>query len=257
MVFIYQFVTKALTSQILPEECCPACEKTGNVEITLYQKYVSAFWVPTFGMGQRTGACCTSCGYIIKDPDASVLAKKKLSDALEESLRLLKSGYHLTFRQRIYPWSLLIAFAVFFTVLIGGGLINKSISSGTKNSIEAETRQYVMQPNVGDIYKVKWLASGISTGTLVKVLRIDGDRMVIVRNKANIEGQNTFNKKYWDGLSRDDGAFDAQEYDVSLSRLQGTSGSGEYGEFCGDRIVYATLLPTYLKIEHVVERTEK
>ena len=258
---VYGTVTKPLTSKILSKERCPACEKTGHVEITLYQRYVSIYWIPTFGLGVKTGARCTLCGHTIKG--ISSFAKKNWSESLDEAFRALKSGYRRTLWQRVYPWT----FSVIMVAAIAAAAGSIAYERHDREASEAEVRQYVMQPKPGDIYKVEWRdSSNPSMGTLVKLLRIDGDQMTIVRNKADIIGfENLRNAKAWAALSRDAAAFDPREYVVSMAFFQGrartSSSLGELvvgsTETFGDRYLQGQLLRDFYGIRNIVERPEK
>jgi len=267
-VYVYQLVTKPLISKILPKERCPACEKTGHIEITLYQKYVTAYyWIPVSGAGMNCGARCTLCGHTIKAAEGPIFAKKKWSDSLDEAMRALKSGYRRTLWQRVYPWSLSLVIVAGIIVVVIPFLVDSAFEARAARDREAKLRQYVMQPKPGDIYKVSWSgSSGPSTGTLVKVLRIDGDEMIIVRDKADIgdDFKKLSDAKAWAALPRDAAAFDPHEYSASLASLQGRERTGRFGElvvkssesFSG-HAYRGQLLPSYYGIHDIVERTEK
>jgi len=257
-VFVYHFVAKPLISKILPKERCPACDKTGHVEITLYQKYFAAYLIPMFGLGVNTGARCTLCGHTIKATDISFSAKKNWSESLDEAFRALKGGYRRTLWQRVYPWTL----SAIIVAAIAAVVVGVTFERHDREAREAEVRQYVMQPKPGDIYKVEWLgSSGPLTGTLVKLLRIDDDEMIIERNKVDIDAGKLNDAKAWAALSRDDAAFDPRKYAVSLALFQGRERDSSYGELAIQssvgRLTQAKLLDKLYHVDNIVERTEK
>ena len=214
-----------------------------------------------FGLGVNTGARCTLCGHTIKATAISPFTKKNWSESLDEAFRALKSGYRRTLWQRVYPWT----FSVIIVAAIAAVVGSIAYERHDREASEAEVRQYVMHPKPGDIYKVEWSGSGTTTGTLVKVLRIDGDEMIIVRDKASIVGfEKLHDAKAWSALPRDGAAFDPREYAIILSRFQGRERTSRFGELVvgssetfGDRRLQGQLLPAFYGVHNIVERTEK
>jgi hypothetical protein len=207
MVYTYQIVTKELTSRALPGEKCPVCNKE-TLEITLYMRYISAI-IPIYGMGRRTGVHCTACNHEVKNPDASIFAKKKYAGSIDAAIRELRATHRRTWWQLLYPWS-------FWFVLLGiacCGMVASRIQKSRINHVKA----MLANPQPGDVYKSTWDESGNgSKGLLVKVVRLNGDTMEIVRSQAGIE--NSYDSKAWNLL--DEKVFDTHVYQLSLSSFK-------------------------------------
>lgn len=227
IVFIYQIVTKPLTSKIIPDEICPACSKTGSIELTLYMKYIS-MGIPLFGMGRRTGVLCTSCGTIIKNPHSSVFARKKYSQNVAAAIKDIRANHKRTLWQLIYPWSIWFVIPVLILVLLG-------ISSINKRNTDEKAKEYaelLMHPKPGDIYKSTWYENNLSTGVLVKLMRINGDTLYIVKTKKNIPI--SFAEQEWNKLTSDPEAFETKEYKIKKFSLLKEANFGNFFMYNND-----------------------
>jgi hypothetical protein len=211
MVYVYRIVTKPLTSQIIPEEVCPNCGKKNCVELTLYMRYVSSL-LPIYGMGRVTGVRCTSCNQVIKSPDANIFTKKKYSNSIAEAIRDIRANHKRTAWQLLYPWSFWFVMLIIFAGGLGYGLIQKAG--------RAKVGEMLKNPQAGDVYKANWYDSASNTidnenGTLVKLVRMDGDTMFIRRSAQSINGVDLFDQKGWNKLS----GFDDRIYKISKSKF--------------------------------------
>jgi hypothetical protein len=216
IVFIYQIVTKPLTSKLIVDEVCPECGKKDDIELTLYMRYI-AMGIPILGMGRKTGAVCTNCGNVIKKIDTSIFSKRKYSDNVAVAIKDIRK-HKRTLWQLLYPWSLCFVLPIIVLLFMGISSINKS---NTKEKAK-EYAELLMHPQAGDIYKATWFENGISDGVLVKLLRINGDTLYVVKSKAKIPM--SFSKDEWDKLSSEAGAFESKEYKVkTFSILQKTN----------------------------------
>ncbi|MFC4765735.1 hypothetical protein [Dyella koreensis] len=217
MIYVYSIVTKPLASDRLPHESCPACGKQGGVEVTLYTRYISMI-APIFGMGLRTGVECTLCGHQIKHPQAGMLARAKWSPAVAEAIKSIRANTRRTIWQRLYPWTLSIVFGG----LVAGALIAKPFLQASRDQVTASNKALLAHPQAGDIYKVNLMAmapegQGAGKVALVKVVRITGNAMVLVRGKQMLPFG--FNDSDWTNVSRKDDAFDSQEYKADLDKF--------------------------------------
>ena len=219
--FIYQIVTKPLTSKLIRNEACPVCNTQDSLELTLYMRYI-AMLVPLFGMGRRTSVICTNCGNVLKNPDSSIFAKKKYSNKVADAVKDIRQNHKRTLWQLVYPWSIWFVLPFLILILLGISAINK------KNTEEKakEYAELIMHPQTGDIYKSTWFENGLSQGVLVKLMRINGDTLYVVKTKQKI--QMSFSKDEWNKLSADPAAFEAKEYKIkNFSILKETN----FGDF--------------------------
>lgn len=221
MIFVYQIVTKPLTSKLIPDEPCAVCSAKGAIELTLYMRYI-AMGIPLFGMGRRTSAVCTNCAHVLKHPDASIFAKKKYSATVASAIKDVRNNHKRTLWQLLYPWSIWFVMPVVILIFLGINSINQ------KNKIEKakEYEQLLMHAQPEDIYKTAWLYNSMSSGVLVKLMRISGDTMFIVKTKKSIPF--SYSKTEWDKLDAASGSFETKEYRVKkFSALKSTN----YGDF--------------------------
>ena len=221
-IFVYQIITKPLTSRILSEETCPVCNKKGNIELTLYMRYI-AMGIPLFGMGRHTGVTCTNCENVLKNPYASIFAKKKYSNTIAAAIKNIRANHKRTLWQLLYPWS--IWFVLPFIILIMYGFV--SLSKRTANERAKKYAELINHPQPGDIYKAMWSEeNSISQGALIKLMRINGDTMYVVRSKEMIPM--SFSEEEWNKLSTAAGAFNSKEYKVmKFEDLK----NGNFGDF--------------------------
>jgi len=229
MVFFYQIVTKPLTSRALPEEVCPVCEKKGGIEIVLYMRYIRAL-IPIYGMGRTTGVYCRHCSHELKSPGASVFAKKKYSASIGEAIKDLRVTHKRTLWQLLYPWSFWFVMPVLFGILVLIGLFEKR---GREHNVGI-TRELLAHPQPGDVYKASWHENDghtrASESALVKVVRISGDTLVVLRSKTTMPGNDCFNKASWDQLPRTPDGFDATERKMKLKNFLEASDFFEYSD---------------------------
>lgn len=221
IVFIYQIVTKPLTSKLIADEVCPACSTKDSIELTLYMRYISMI-IPLFGMGRRTGVICTNCGNILKNPHSSIFAKKKYSQKVAEAIQEIRKNHKRTLWQLLYPWSIWFVMPILILIILGINSINKKMT----NEKAKQYAELLMHPQPGDIYKSTWSESNLSTGVLVKLIRINGDTMYVVKTKKNIPM--SFSEEEWNKLNSDPAAFETKEYKtMKFSALKETN----YGDF--------------------------
>ncbi|OMQ12960.1 hypothetical protein [[Flexibacter] sp. ATCC 35103] len=227
IVFIYQIVTKPLTSKIIPNEICPSCSKNDSIELTLYMRYI-AMGIPIFGMGRRTGVICTSCGSVLKNPDSSIFARKKYSDTVAAAVKEIRANHKRTLWQLVYPWSIWFVIPVLILIL----LVISSINKKATNEKAKEYAEILMHPQPGDIYKATWYENNLSTGVLIKLIRIDGDTLFIAKTKKNI--QMSFAEKDWNTLTEDPAAFETKEYKIKKFSLLKETNFGNFFMYNAD-----------------------
>lgn len=218
--FVYQIVTKPLTSKIISDETCPACEKKDCLELTLYMRFIS-MGIPLFGMGRHTGVICNNCDNVLKNPYASVFTKKKYSHTIAAAIKDIRSNHKRTLWQLLYPWSVWFVLPVVILLLYAYGSASKKIVADKAKKYE----QLINNPQTGDIYKSAWYENNSSQGVLVKLIRIKSDTMYVVKSKKSIPF--SFSEEEWNKLSAN-GAFDSKEYKVmKFANLQ----KSNYGNF--------------------------
>lgn len=227
IVFIYQIVTKPLTSKIILNEICPACSNKDFIELTLYMRYI-AMGIPLFGMGRQTGAICTNCGNVIKSPNSSVFTRKNYSQNIAASIKDIRHHHKRTLWQLVYPWSIWFIAPVIFLIILGVTSINKS----TTHQKAKENAEMLMHPRSGDIYKSTWYENNLSAGVLVKLMRIDGDTMFIVKTKKNIPM--SFAEEEWSKLSTNNEAFETKEYKIKKFSLLKETNFGNFFMYNND-----------------------
>ncbi|TDO67882.1 hypothetical protein EV143_12410 [Flavobacterium chryseum] len=221
LIFIYQIITKPLQTKPIIDEVCLVCNHKDTIDLTLYMRYI-AMGIPLFGMGRRTGVVCTNCGNILKSPDSSIFAKKRYSTTVAQAITDIRHNHKRTLWQLVYPWSIWFFMPFLILILWGITSINKK-----RNSEKAkEYKELLMHPKSLDIYKSTWVENSMSTGVLVKLMRINGDTMYIVKTKKYIPF--SFSEDEWNKLEADPGSFESKEYKVKkFSALK----EANYGDF--------------------------
>jgi hypothetical protein len=207
IIIVYQIVTKPLTSKIISEEICPVCEKKNCLELTLYMRYI-AMGIPLFGMGRHTGVVCTNCGNVLKNPHSSIFAKKKYSNTVAAAIKDIRANHKRTLWQLLYPWSIWFVLPVLILILFAYGSIIKE----RQNDNAKKYAELINNPQTGDIYKTTWYENRLSEGVLVRVMRINGDTLYIVKSKKGIPF--SYVEEDWKKLSEKSAAFDSKEYKI-------------------------------------------
>lgn len=221
LIFIYQIITKPLQTKPIIDEVCNVCGKNDTIDVTLYMRYI-AMGIPLFGMGRRTGVVCTNCGNILKSPDNSIFAKKRYSPRVAQAIADIRHNHKRTLWQLLYPWS--IWFVMPFVILILWGIT--SINKKRTSEKAKEYKKLLMHPKPGDIYKSTWVENSMSQGVLVKLIRINGDTLYVVRTKKNIPL--SFSEDEWNKLDTSPASFENKEYKVKkFSALK----EANYGDF--------------------------
>ncbi|MBN9297524.1 MAG: hypothetical protein J0I41_10960 [Filimonas sp.] len=223
MIYSYQIVSKPLTTQTLHDEQCPICSKKGGIQVTLYMRYARTI-IPIVGLGRTTGVICSLCGHVLKEPNTTIFKKRGYSPAIDAALQNIRA-HKRTLWQRLYPWSFFLAIFAFFLC----ALVRVPFTKHKQNNLV----QLIENPMPGDIYKSTWLrrtsSATVSDGVLLKLVRIQGDTMFVVKSKNAIENWG-YTQKVWDALSENDNDFDPTEYKISLSRFSRKKG-GDFGRF--------------------------
>lgn len=209
MIYYYQIVNKPIAQKMLIGESCPVCNQQNTLQLTLYMKYISAI-VPIFGMGRTTGVHCTVCNHIVKSQGASVFAKKNYSQNIKNEIKNLRASYKRTIWQLLYPWT--------GTLLFAGLVVTGLIMTRVKQFQDSKVAEILANPQAGDTYKSDWYVNNTrDKGALIKIIRISGDTIVIVRSSQLLDGADVFGKSHWNKIS-DDG-FSPEEFKIKLSRF--------------------------------------
>ena len=215
----YSFITKPLTSIILSNETCPACNRKGCIEVTLYLRYAKVL-IPILSMGGPTSVCCIKCGHEIKSVNTPLFDKNKYSPHITNGIKDIQASRKRNFLEFINPWTIFILLGL---ALIYGLL---TVSSFTNN--EANNIELLKNPKVGDIYKVNIdsmfltpdgrAAENKFSQTLFKISGFKNDTILMVRNKQKKEGMG-LKESDWDTFSRDDNAFETIPYRINLKGI--------------------------------------
>jgi len=210
MVYYYQIKNKSLTQKMLLGETCPVCNKKDTLQLTLNMKYVSSI-VPVFGMGRTTSVHCTACNHIVSETDSAYA--KNYSENIKNEIKKLPKTYKPAIWQLLYPWTGILLFV--------GLIITGLVATRIKEDKNSKIQEMLDKPKSGDIYKSDWYENGMrfSNGTLVKVLRIKGDTLTIVRSLHIIEGAAIYKKENWEKIPTDRASFSSKEHKIKLSRF--------------------------------------
>lgn len=211
----YRFITKPLTSIILSDEMCPACNKKGCIEVTLYLRYAKVF-IPILSMGRPTSVCCIECGHEIKSVNTPLFDKNKYSPGVTNGIKDIQASRKRSLLEFINPWTVLI--------LLGLSLTYGLISLWSFSSNKTVNNELLKSPKVGDIYKVNIDSMFISADekavenkiskTLFKIMDIKNDTLLMVRNKHKAEGIGLCESD-WNSLSRKNNDFGSTPYKIS------------------------------------------
>lgn len=218
-IYHYSIVTKPLTSILLNDEICPACNKKGTIEVTLYLRYAKLI-IPILSMGRPTSVCCVECNHEIKSVNTPLFDKKKYSPGVMNGIKKIQASRKRTLLRFINPWTVFILLGLCLIY----GLISLCFSVNNK-TINSEL---LKNPKVGDIYKVnidstflnidKKAAENKISKTLFKIVNIKNDTLLMVRNKHKAEGIG-MQESDWNSLSRENYAFETIPYKISLKGI--------------------------------------
>lgn len=172
MIIIYNIKEKTLNSRTLSIEKDPLTRNKSNIQLFVVQKYLDLFG-PMAPLGAQE--------VIAVDTDLDQqIDKKQWPDSISAEAKRLKEDTP-------YAWglfrNLFIIIGIFGLLAIIGPIIQKNRAARTAANMETQKADYA-SVNTGDVLTVRYLsAEGISGVSLMKVVRINGDTIVVRRNK--------------------------------------------------------------------------
>ncbi|HEX9513929.1 MAG TPA: zinc ribbon domain-containing protein [Puia sp.] len=183
MLLIYGKRTARIKTYLDHTHQCTSCN---NFDLTakVYKSYFHILFIPIFPTGDKTvGIRCNSCGAPF------------LSDAL-------KKEYASKTKNPFYLYSGLIL--AFF------GIVGIALSN---THDQKEKVQFVAQPKVGDVYRIREDSSHSSTYFFFRVVRINGDSVYVIHNHLEYSG-------FVSMLNRDDYFVANEEMLLTKKRLK-------------------------------------
>lgn len=159
MLIYGQKSTHLLTNSI--KSSCPHCNSSNTVRISVFQKYAHVFWIPFFPLGKTGVSECSHC--------KQVLELKEMPQAYKLDYEAIKIN------TKTPIWT-------FIGLVLLAGLITFGVYTGNKN--EAENKQLINNPKVGDIYEYKTETKAYST---MKVVNVTKDSVAVVYNNFEVD----------------------------------------------------------------------
>lgn len=153
--------TKLLSQERIFDKC-RNCESTSTIDIYVYQKYFTLFWVPFVPTSKEGVSECTNC-------------KQRFNDARYMPGYLLEAFLAARKRASTPAWTFL-----------GLGIIPIGIAAIIYFEYEdnKEDAQFVLAPKAGDEYEVK---TDDNMYTLYKVDEVEGDSLTLLINDWQTE----------------------------------------------------------------------
>jgi len=157
MIFFYGTRSSHVKSEPLDYAVCPSCETEGELIMSTYSRYAHVFWIPLFPMSKKVYASCNHCKTTLELPDMT-------PDLKSQCIKFRKA-------QKFPVWQ-------FFGVAAICILIIFAIIEGNQNS--RKQNFYLMNPQVNDVYVVKYEEDSFST---MKIVEIKGDSIFFADNE--------------------------------------------------------------------------
>jgi hypothetical protein len=159
-MIIYGSKATFVTGELLYDTACPHCGTKGQTQGAVYARYAHIYWIPLFPIGKTAASECKHClRTFVEGKDA-----RELQPAYNEMKSHAKTP--------IWHWAGL--------ALIGVLIVSSMFST---NKEAAQTKQFVAQPQIGDVYHVK-LKSGNYTS--MKVQSVEGDTISFFLNPKSV-----------------------------------------------------------------------
>jgi hypothetical protein len=136
---------------------CKSCNTSNNLQLSVFQKYVHIFWIPTFPIGREYVTKCNFCGNTLTNGGEIQYAHK---------IAYAEIKYHL----KTPIW-------MFTGVALMAALLIYSIIGEYKK--DENNKVFIQSPRKGDVYKFKTEDGQYS---LLKVARVDGDTVFVFPN---------------------------------------------------------------------------
>jgi hypothetical protein len=162
-------------TQPLPDVACPACATPGQMQLSVFSRYVHIYWVPLLPYSKPAVAQCGSCQHHWELGQLPAEAT-----ALKQAVRAQKK----TVRAPWWHWSGL-------ALLLVGGVW--AADAGIRDGHDNEA--YLAAPRVGDIYTVRNDSS--HHYTLLKVVRAQGNTVDVVANEYETDNTQPIRKLNW------------------------------------------------------------
>jgi hypothetical protein len=155
-MIVYGTNAKAIATENLYDNCVK-CGTADSVQMTVFQKYATLFWIPFFPIGKTGTTECNHCKH--------VMLEKEFSTAEINSYKNLKA------KGKTPIWT-------FTGLVILTALIAWAIKTGKEN--DALDAKYIAAPQKGDIYEFKTESDQFS---LYKVDEVKGDSVFVFQNQ--------------------------------------------------------------------------
>ena len=176
-------------------DVCSFCRVTNTLEITLYQQYVSIFWIPFFPSKKQLITSCKHCDATFQSEYMSLKFRQICEDIKTENKT---------------PW----------WVFSGSGILVASLIAlviGIKIDTD-NTREFVSAPRINDIFEIR-LKDDIYT--LYKVHKVEHDSVYFYANKYQISDETGISNLY-------DEEFETSKmYGLSISKFIQMNKDGE------------------------------
>ena len=188
-MIIFGLRNKVLATESIPGTC-PVCKENNCLQMTLYQQYVTLFFIPSFPTEKKEASVCTRCG--------AKLQLRYMSPAFTEIYNRLKSTT---------PRPLWLFTGCGIMVI---GLIALLIDLKFNND---KIKQFIVRPQKNDIFEIRTKESNY---TLYKVVKTGRDSAYFIANKYQISEASGIDQLYDKGEQ----GFDASvTYGIPISRL--------------------------------------
>ncbi|MDO5664216.1 MAG: zinc-ribbon domain-containing protein [Bacteroidia bacterium] len=156
-MIIYGTRAAHLKSARPPHLICSNCNTQGSTTLSVYRQHAHIFWIPLFPLGRKAASQCQHCKQVLEGHQIT-------GEARSEYERLSREA-----RGPIWQFVglfLIIVFAILATF--------------TNNAEKKADKQFMDNPEVGDVYRYKTESGNYST---MKVAIIEADSIIVYQNE--------------------------------------------------------------------------
>jgi hypothetical protein len=159
-MLVYKNDAKELKT-VHSEVTCPSCQESDYLDITIFAKYLSLYWIPFISTGKKSIAYCRNC-------TSTYESKQMTSEMRIEADKLKKDS-------KIPLWS----FSGLGIVIVLVSILMFSIRQDNK-----QDKAYVSSPQTDDVYTYKTENDYYTT---FKIIELTEDSVIVNQNIMEID----------------------------------------------------------------------
>ena len=205
MFFYYQIRNHHHKTEPVPQLTCPVCHTTGQVQMSIMQKYA---WVlgPIAPSGKFAMAFCEQCN--------NYIPAVKWTDEMDSVFQNLKKDVKTP--RRLYRG--LIVFPLAVALLIGAIVVFSKVKSNKQQGNQTLVKEAIAHPRKGDIFQINQSDGTNTNYTYFKVADVRGDSVYIYPSTVHLTDMGDM--KQWDEIPVADDAYEKTPIGFSISQAQ-------------------------------------